>query len=415
MKSNRETMSEISNKIVDEVNILHLSDLHFGFEKAKKYEYGSSDRSELFSELIKTLRDDIPEEWKPDIIVISGDIAWCGDGDEYKQYEREFLTPLLAALNLQDKPQRVITCPGNHDIIRAAISEDIKRPKRGQPLNNKIPKITLESILQTRYKHFKNYVEYCCDGEASNICRLVDNDETWPWIHFLVLNSAWDCRDNEDAGTLRVGIELAKKYRSQIKDVNESQEDIVVAIFHHPCIEVKAYNPKKKSYMPVKWLHYTECGEAIDGDSTFEDFINRTVDVVLNGHVHVEKEPITINRATHYISGTVYSGDMREYHCRIIKLRRGSNVTSYINLRRKLSDVGQPWEVSREREPIGVQYIKSRVQAEQLLNLIGKWKNNNRSPLMKLLLELAVLNNELEEFDINSLETIMTRIRRRED
>ena len=404
---------EILGKKIEEVNILHLSDLHFGMEKAKKYEQGSYDRDELFEGLIRTLKEDIPKEWRPDIIVISGDIAWCGDEDEYKQYQEKFLDPLLKTLSIPNTPQRVIVCPGNHDIIRTAIAEDIKRPQRGEAIGSDVQEITLESIIQDRYKHFENYINCCCNGVATNICRLVENDNEWPWLHFLVLNSAWDCRDNDDAGRLRVGRNLAKKYYSQIER-DRRQSDTIVTVFHHPSCEVEKYDEKAKRNIPVKWLHDTECGDEDEGEATFETFINNVSDLVLNGHVHVERIPRQIDRATNYISGTIYSSDVKEYHCRIIKVRKGLEGTTYINLRRKLSDMETPWECSQEREPREKRYSKS-LENWAHRELLIQWSQRKRTKLIRFIIQKAIIENDLREEDVNEFKQISTRNRRKED
>lgn len=83
----------------DEVNIFHISDLHFGIEKSDKNEFkiNAERQAKTIKSLIKTLKDDlrVPQNWKPDVVVISGDIGWTGSSEEYEKYKSLFLQPLL--------------------------------------------------------------------------------------------------------------------------------------------------------------------------------------------------------------------------------------------------------------------------------------------------------------------------------
>ena len=58
---------------------LHLSDLHFGDQN----ETNSAKRTNTLNKLLLTLKN-LPTEWKPQSIAISGDIGWKGLGNDYK-------------------------------------------------------------------------------------------------------------------------------------------------------------------------------------------------------------------------------------------------------------------------------------------------------------------------------------------
>jgi len=58
------------------VNILHLSDLHFGMEPTEKIASTAVDQRNLtLEELTKTLAA-LDEKWRPDLVAVSGDIGW---------------------------------------------------------------------------------------------------------------------------------------------------------------------------------------------------------------------------------------------------------------------------------------------------------------------------------------------------
>lgn len=325
----------------DEVNILHLSDLHFGIEKdrtptgvQRKFR-----QKELFKKLIDTLKDDatVPLDWKPDVVVISGDIAWRGELEEYQAFEKEFLIPLKESLNLDRR--RIITCPGNHDIIRDQ-ADSFERPYRNQN-ELQVKSISRESIEKRRKSHFENYVEALCAGNPQKLCCPVTLQE-WPWVRFLVMNSAWDCRDDEDEGTLRVGLDLLEEIVGERKD-----DEIIVSIFHHPHTEVEDYDTRSGVRKKRNWLHISEREPAQDGGICFSNFLERRSDYILNGHIHKETAPQHSREAKsiQLISGAAYSTDTPRYHCRILKLRL-TDESLYRDIRCTLGGGDYSWEVT---------------------------------------------------------------------
>ena len=103
------------------ITILHLSDLHFrAGDKLDQY-----NRQVVMEELLR----DIAERTSRigamvesiDLIVISGDLAFSGDEEEYSQLERELLDSLSKSSNIAH--DRLFTVPGNHDVDRSQIGE----------------------------------------------------------------------------------------------------------------------------------------------------------------------------------------------------------------------------------------------------------------------------------------------------
>lgn len=83
------------------MNILHLSDIHFGRNYAR---YSIKDcfdlKSEILDELIKCVSN--LKELAPEHIIVTGDIAWHGKKDEYDEALLWF-RKLLQATNLTGK------------------------------------------------------------------------------------------------------------------------------------------------------------------------------------------------------------------------------------------------------------------------------------------------------------------------
>lgn len=99
----------------NEMNILHLSDIHFG----RNYKcYGLNDKfddkEKILEELIQCIKE--LDEFCPEHIVVTGDIAWHGKREEYEEAQKWF-ERLLWATNLTGKD--ITFCVGNHDVNRS--------------------------------------------------------------------------------------------------------------------------------------------------------------------------------------------------------------------------------------------------------------------------------------------------------
>lgn len=98
------------------MNILHLSDIHFG----RNYpEYGVEDsfqnKDKILNELIEYVGT-IDDSYKPEHIIVTGDVAWRGKKKDFNEAFKWF-EKLLAKLNLTG--ENITFCVGNHDVNRA--------------------------------------------------------------------------------------------------------------------------------------------------------------------------------------------------------------------------------------------------------------------------------------------------------
>ena len=102
----------------DSITLLHLSDVQFG----RNYRFGNlalSDPDAEFDTLFRRLSDDLgtleKEDVRPELLVVSGDLAESGMKSEFKD-ALELLIKLSERLEIPH--QRVVIVPGNHDINR---------------------------------------------------------------------------------------------------------------------------------------------------------------------------------------------------------------------------------------------------------------------------------------------------------
>jgi 3',5'-cyclic AMP phosphodiesterase CpdA len=91
------------------LRILHISDLHI------KSTGEAFDRSVVLEPLIKRVAEDIESGIRPELVIVTGDIAYSGKEAEYK-LAKEFFDELLEKLKLPS--ERLFMVPGNHDVDR---------------------------------------------------------------------------------------------------------------------------------------------------------------------------------------------------------------------------------------------------------------------------------------------------------
>jgi len=89
----------------DQFQLLHLSDLHIDDD--------TCDQSVVLDPLIERVVDDQKAGLKPEIIVVTGDIARTGQPSEYKS-AKKFFDDLCRRIDLPEKNLFIV--PGNHDL-----------------------------------------------------------------------------------------------------------------------------------------------------------------------------------------------------------------------------------------------------------------------------------------------------------
>lgn len=351
---------------MSELVVLHISDLHFGIEndKSASTKFVRLRQREMLSSLIKTIKELVSDapDWKPNVIAVSGDVSWSGEAEEYRLYKTEFAEPLAAALNIES--DHIITCPGNHDIMRGkadGLSRHVVEKK-----NPDVKELTLAEA-EKQAGNFEGYVSELCGGNPDNLCRLITYEE-WPWVSFLSLNSAWDCRDNQDEGRLRVGLPLLENLIEKVP-----AENYVVTLFHHPHTEIEDYieeidySNHVTTLKKRKWLHISETEPEHDGEQCFASYVEQKSTFILNGHIHKETEPKKLRQSIQLISGTLYSQDTPRYHCRLLKLSDQAEPT-YCDMRRAINADTEQWEVTRPK----------KFQFEHIAILLSKKKEQEK-------------------------------------
>ncbi len=264
--------------------ILHISDIHIESTPENTF-----DHTVVLDPLLKRVEEDYTNGLQPEIIVITGDIAYKGIKAEYAEAQK-FLNNLLGKLNIP--PERMFIVPGNHDVNRKIYRpKDIPSYGTMEELNNDLINHAYRQdlfkgmneyfdFIQTHYPHLQaienNLIPFVRDFTTNSGKRLA----------LIGLNSAWMCRTSSDAGRIAIGEYQMKLAAEELKKLGTT--DLILNLFHHP--------------VDYLWREdKTICRSYIDGEHS----------ILLTGHLHEPQgwmiEDLT-SRLIQFQAGGAYLG-----------------------------------------------------------------------------------------------------------
>lgn len=213
------------------MNILHLSDLHFGRDK---------DASLWYSQLSLDLTSEL-ECKKIDIVILSGDITNHSTPEQYNSASI-FLENLSNEFNL--KKEQFVIVPGNHDLNwdlskkSYALHESATAPLEGTFIPTKednVFRLRNDEKYKLRFQYFSDFYKSFIGEEYS-----LEYDQQFKIHHFpqqklliLGLNSAWNI-DHHYKSRVSINMEALTNGLSEIKKNKAYSEYMKIAVFHHP-------------------------------------------------------------------------------------------------------------------------------------------------------------------------------------
>jgi predicted MPP superfamily phosphohydrolase len=236
---------------------LHLSDFHFSTQTT----YNSQIVLDaLLDDIAQCIQND---NLQPDFIVISGDIAFSGQPEEY-DLAKEFLDRLLEVTHLFKED--IFIVPGNHDVDRNAIgtlAASAARLLHNRDAVNEF--LTNESECELTFQRFCGYqafIDEYLNGRGQfdhKRCFYIKEIQLGDRnIAVIGLNSAWLSASDEDRNQLILG---EYPVREAIKVAEKA--DLRLAVMHHPFEWLRNFDRND-----VEPLLYDKC------------------DYVLHGHMH---------------------------------------------------------------------------------------------------------------------------------
>jgi predicted MPP superfamily phosphohydrolase len=246
-------------------NVLHLSDLHFGYDKDAT---AKAQRVESLDLLVKELRKLSPD-WKPDILVISGDVTWQGKLSGYKLLAEWLTKKLFPAIDLN--AEQCVVCPGNHDIDRGSAICLLDRTRDSKRADDVLRPELLAKGFAVPLRAFVKFASKLgipapkLQGKGNYLVGVRE----LPGFRFLCVNSAWFCRDSDtDRGQLWLG--LPQLQSMQLMDPDEyDTAPVTVAVLHHP----------------QEWLANADCA-SYDNRPGAYIYLATRAHVILSGHMH---------------------------------------------------------------------------------------------------------------------------------
>lgn len=202
---------------------LHLSDVH----ESKK---DGHHRRRMYEHIVNEVKAN-PE---PDLIFLTGDLAFAGTEEEYATLERDFIAPLKAAA----PKAKLFTVPGNHDADRSRqtkprlwAADEQERALFQEVSANGARK--RRDLLLPRFQAYADFEQRVSDwgtdwlgSEAGSVCEVLDNG-----VAIVGINTAWLAQDDEDWGRLTPGRYMLE---AALDEARRADPRAIIVLGHHP-------------------------------------------------------------------------------------------------------------------------------------------------------------------------------------
>ncbi|MGD2089837.1 MAG: SUMF1/EgtB/PvdO family nonheme iron enzyme [Candidatus Aminicenantes bacterium] len=246
---------------MSEITILHLSDIHF---RKKKDDHDITFRKNVQQKLIRAVQEHSELHNPPDVVAITGDIAFSGKKHEYDE-ALDFFEKLKIIFQ-KDTP--FLAVPGNHDVDRHQVDTfaslyNVVKHKQVDEFLKQTDQV--KSKIFVKFKAFKKFLHQV----NPTIGEMKKSRWNYFWVKnfkeqevsFLGLNSAWASESNEDRMNIALG-------NQQVMQALEKSAEIPyrIVLMHHPLFN---------------WLEESDSGK-------WSGTVFNQCQLILHGHVHVD-------------------------------------------------------------------------------------------------------------------------------
>lgn len=369
--------------------ILHMSDLHFGIPERRQ---SAADRTEMLDSFLICYKDLLQKRpnWAPDVLVLSGDIAWSGSESDYKEAEI-FFNRFLSVPENKITPSQVVACFGNHDkctdpyliptpdtstsAFDLHLRTYLQRPNEGttgSPEERALKDAfaLMPTDVEKYYHCFQNAEKFCNDMNFINLKLAAVASQykhayglcTVNGIEFIVLNTEWDFWGKDDKYAekrLRLGLKLCQRAEAKPRQPFIYGTPPRFVVFHRG----------------MEHLHAMEqpTSQLSNSDTCVGNIIQLN-DVTLNGHehmYHIKK----CGAHTDIMAGTIHSTDSREFSCNLIaipaKLKSGLNPCEIRRFSYSPGNVFAPWHIERAGESFHIVRLTSSERVSDFLDTMA--------------------------------------------
>ncbi|RPD39493.1 metallophosphoesterase [Chitinophaga barathri] len=237
------------------LKILHLSDLHFKSTGLAQ--------DVVVSSLLTAIQELCEKEDKPDLLLLTGDVAFGGKPEEYKK-AKEFIDGVADCCGIGKG--RIFIIPGNHDVERSRIKPGYVKWwysfKNEQELHEVLSsEDAFPKVMATTTAYFefiKSYMDNLAFGRYGEYVAEMPLGNDGLKLKIVGLNSAFFCGyDGDDNKQLALGLPQVACYGQ-----TNIRKEVVLSMVHHP----------------EMCFHYC--------DNAAWNTVKRKSDLVLSGHIH---------------------------------------------------------------------------------------------------------------------------------
>jgi 3',5'-cyclic AMP phosphodiesterase CpdA len=308
---------------------LHLSDIHFGHHDVEHRWDQRLVLAALREDLAASREQNLP---KPDVILVTGDIAFAGIAPQYAE-ALAWLRDIAAAVDLD--LNHVYTVPGNHDVERAADKDrSIKRlvgslREGTEQLDSALTDPGDSAMIRRRQQHYLDF--------ASSLAAAMSRSPAGPaplfWTHSVPargglrvrlcgLNTAILAADDNDRTKLRLG---KQQLAESLTNPPIEGREIAVVLSHHPFQEDWLADQGEA----LKWLRrYAQihlCGHVHESDhEVIRSGGGGGITRIVAGAVHGDKLPAGVPASHGYNIASLVQGEDNTLKVRVYP-RRFSN------------------------------------------------------------------------------------------
>lgn len=207
------------------INILHISDLHFRApsEQDKNIYYSNKD---FCKEFVSYIKDKIGEV---DYLIFTGDAINQGYLKAFDDAIK-FLEEIIKELHIEKK--KVLLCMGNHDFNHNELIEEEKEIPAYEP--DRQTKVANIHTSDTKYKHFKSFVENIC-GKDLNVKDAIYDEITDEKNKFVIIGVNTCYIESYEKKSHKGAIDKEQfvyKLKELLKD--KSDYKVFLAMHHNP-------------------------------------------------------------------------------------------------------------------------------------------------------------------------------------
>jgi len=293
--------------------ILHISDLHFGYNENPQ----TKDDRNLALNCLADRIISLGKVWHPKYICITGDIGYSGAASDYilaKEWFIKFIGKLEVPVN------SVFICPGNHDVNRQ-IAVKYARPNCPDEADKMLclPLTPCFNNIFANYMGFQDSVgiqKYQIGTDDKLGCYLYGVRQTTDGLRFICCNSCWCSKDNDDRKKLWVGGPLLRSLDSQELICKRSDSQTIdIALIHHP----------------KDWLADDESNTWDQKRRATFDYLAKMSHIILTGHTHADLRKWDQNEHEAYVcgGGASWVSISRSNTFRLIRIDRGKRIFEY--------------------------------------------------------------------------------------